>query len=443
MGHNGSTVAFDAGDDAGFATPYAVGQNALRPFIDDVVESDFVVGLAFARRMKAIDQARQAFAAAPMPNGASTPKSREMAHRSFISEIATSLKMAERTADKLIETARVLVTQLPETLTALSEGRLNQRHAQILVDNVIGLSPEARRQLELRMLPVAEKKTPSQFERSVRRTRERLNPESMIERQVAAVEERSVTVLPGQDGMAIVQAEVPVVLAVAIKNRITQIARSLQGGTIEGGIETRTLTQLEADIFCDILLDGSLLDDQGLPRTDAGQGDSPIDRYRSIRPTIMVTIPANTLVADANAPGELEGYGPIDPQTAREIASMPKSWSRLLTDPVTGIVVRMGREKYRIPESLKLFLQARDGTCRFPGCNKNAVRCDLDHTADWHSKGGASDHDNLAHLCKGHHALKHATGWTVTHLPGAVLRWVSPAGLIWETEPDLRMVLDS
>jgi hypothetical protein len=294
------------------------------------------------------------------------------------------------------------------------------------------------------MLGVAEKKTPSQFERSVRRTRERLHPETMIERQVLADSERAVELMPERDGMVFIGGHVSSVLGVAIDERLTAIARSLQQKDVLGTVETRTLTQLKADVFTDLLLD---VDGQrgldGHPETSAGTGVGPMSRYRSIRPTVLVTVPASTLLRLGDKRGgelgELEGYGPIDAQTAREIASVAKSWQKLVTDPVTGIVLRMGRKRYRVPKDLRVWLRVRDGTCRFPGCSRSAVRCDLDHTVDWFALDGRSDHDNLAHLCRGHHALKHASDWSVEQLPGGILCWTSPAGIRYETDPELEL----
>jgi Domain of unknown function (DUF222) len=445
MGEMQTGVAFAANDSAHFDTGFAAAANAFGSLVDEVVEAEFVIGLAMARRAKAIERASkysQGIAASP-PAGRSTPASRDMARRSFVAEIAAALRIPDRTADRLIQTSHTLVSSLPSTLTALGDGRLSYRHAQILADNTYSLDPTSMRELESRMLGVAEKKTPSQFERSVRRTRERLHPETMIERQVLADSERAVELMPERDGMVFIGGHVSSVLGVAIDERLTAIARSLQQKDVLGTVETRTLTQLKADVFTDLLLDVDGHEGlDGRPRTLAGTGIGPVSRYRSIRPKVMVTVPASTVLrlgGEPGQPGELEGYGPLDPQTAREIASLAKSWQKLVTDPVTGIVLRMGRKRYRIPKDLRIWLRVRDGTCRFPGCSRSAVRCDLDHTVDWFALDGRSDHDNLAHLCRGHHSLKHASDWSVEQLAGGILRWTSPAGIRYETDPELEL----
>ena len=398
--------------------------DVLGTILDDVVESEVRIAQATFRRTQAIERARkyaEALANDPPSGRQPTRSSIDMSRRAFVSEIAAALHLPERTAERLIHTGRTLVSELPDTLLALGEGRLSFRHAQILVDQSYGLAPAAMRHLEARMLPVAEKNTPSRFEQSVRRTRERLNPETMVQRQVAAVEERGTELLPEADGMAFVGAHVPAVAGIAIDNRLTEIARSRQGDD-----EPRTLPQLKSDIFVDLLLGAY---DNG----SAGEGTHPAARYRSIRPTVLVTVPAMTLLERSSEPATVEGYGPIDAATAREIASFSPGLRRLITDPVTGIVLSYDRRRYRIPKDLRTWLRVRDGTCRFPGCNRSSASTEIDHTEDW-ALGGGTNHDNLACLCPKHHALKGASDWTVHHVGGGSLRWTSPARLTYITD---------
>jgi hypothetical protein len=145
-----------------------------------------------------------------------------------------------------------------------------------------------------------------------------------------------------------------------------------------------------------------------------------------------------TLLGRSTEPATVEGYGPIDPATAREVASHARTLRRLITDPVSGIVLSFDRRRYRIPKDLRTWLRVRDGTCRFPGCNRRAGPCDIDHTLDW-ARGGPSNHDNLAHLCPKHHALKGAGEWKVDQIGGASLRWTSPAKIPYVTDPETVM----
>jgi Domain of unknown function (DUF222) len=431
MGRNGMGVVFGPPDSARPAGGHSGPLDALGAMVDEVIEAEYRVGLAMSRRSQAIERARkysEALANDPPSGKPPTSSSIEMSRRAFVCGIAAALHIPDRTAERLIHTSQSLVNDLPATLLALGEGRLSFRHAQILVDNSYGLEREAVRELETRMLPVAQKNTPSRFEQSVRKTRERLNPESMVERQVNAVEERGTELIPDHDGMVFVGAHQPAAVGVAIDNRLTEIARSLQCDD-----EPRTLTQLKADVFADILLDSD-----GQAGTTAGHGASAIARYRSIRPTLLVTVPAMTLLKRSAEPGVVEGYGPIDPATARELASVAKTMRRLISDPVTGVVLAFDRKRYRVPKDLRTWLRVRDGTCRFPSCNRRAGPCEIDHTLDW-ALDGLSNHDNLAHLCKKHHTLKGASDWSVEQIGSGRLRWISPARIPYETDPETVM----
>ena len=172
-------------------------------------------------------------------------------------------------------------------------------------------------------------------------------------------------------------------------------------------------------MFRDLLLDGEIT-------------DGP----RGIRPTVFVTVPMLTLLGE-DIPADLNGYGPIDAVTARRLAANAPSFIRLLTHPETGVVLSVGRDRYKVPKDLRMYLAVRDGTCRCPGCSMPVARSDLDHTVDW-QLGGETKASNLAFLCRGHHLLKHATGWTVEQDPGGsgILTWTSPTGRKYRTEPE-------
>jgi hypothetical protein len=135
----------------------------------------------------------------------------------------------------------------------------------------------------------------------------------------------------------------------------------------------------------------------------------------------------------------LEGYGPIDIETATKLAGAAKSWLRVLTHPETGATLSVGRDKYKVPAPLRAFLQRRDGTCRKPGCNRPAILCDIDHTQEW-QHGGQTAHDNLAHLCQMHHDEKHHIAVTVKHLPSGDLEWTMPSGRTYISEPANRFL---
>jgi hypothetical protein len=144
-----------------------------------------------------------------------------------------------------------------------------------------------------------------------------------------------------------------------------------------------------------------------------------------------------TLMGLSEQPGSLEGYGPIDADTARRLAAAAPGFTRILTHPETGVPLSMSRERYSAPTSLRRLVRHRGPTCGFYGCSRPAADCDLDHTHAW-QHGGHTSFENLAYLCRGHHVVKHNTPWAVQQARDGtgVLTWTSPSGRTYVKVPD-------
>ena len=112
------------------------------------------------------------------------------------------------------------------------------------------------------------------------------------------------------------------------------------------------------------------------------------------------------------------------------------TWRRLITDPVSGTVMDVGRTRYRPPAGLADLVRARDRVCVFPTCQTPASRCDIDHLTAW-SQGGTTSPDNLVTLYEAHHRLKHTPDWTLTRdQASGVLFWYTPDRTVYQRHPD-------
>jgi Domain of unknown function (DUF222) len=350
------------------------------------------------------------------------------ARRTTISEAAAALRIPERSAETLIEESRMLMTRLPLTMAGLSAGDFSYRHAKAVVAHASSLSEDLHAAFEAAVVPSASRLTLSKFDRKARTTRERMDAATMTERHVRSLADRETFFEPARDGMGWLHLYTSAHVGLAAYNRADSIARDLQGPA-----EDRTLTQLRADVVADLLVDGFV-------------GDRP---EFGIRPSVVVTVPVLAMLGHSSKKNSgqhdgadlpvLEGYGPVDIDTATQLAGAAKSWLRVLTHPETGVMLSVGRDRYKVPAPLRAFLQRRDGTCRKPGCNRPAIRCDIDHTQEW-QHGGQTAHDNLAHLCQMHHDEKHHTGATIKHLPNGDLEWTLPSGHTYISEPENRFL---
>jgi len=108
--------------------------------------------------------------------------------------------------------------------------------------------------------------------------------------------------------------------------------------------------------------------------------------------------------------------------------------ARVLLDERTGVVIETSIDTYRPNRAMRRFVQKRDGHCRFPGCVRNAKRCEPDHVIPY-SRGGPTAPWNLACLCKHHHRVKHQAGWTLTMSRDGVCTWTDPHGRQYATHP--------
>ena len=178
---------------------------------------------------------------------------------------------------------------------------------------------------------------------------------------------------------------------------------------------------------------------------------------------VRVVIDAATLLGLTDTPGHLDGYGTIDPDLARRLAT-DATWQAVLTEAHDAygahtIPTRLGRRRpagciagdhsppattgltpaqldarfthqqhRRHPDPhLRALIQLRDRTCRHPGCLVPAAGCDIDHTTP-HSHGGLTLPSNLACLCRYHHGLKTRGQWHWTQADFGELTATTPTG---------------
>ncbi|MGE2727422.1 DUF222 domain-containing protein [Mycolicibacterium pulveris] len=96
-----------------------------------------------------------------------------------------------------------------------------------------------------------------------------------------------------------------------------------------------------------------------------------------------------------------------------------------------------GEPRYRPSRACERFVCLRDMTCRFPGCDLPAERCDLDHTTPY--PGGPTHPSNIKCLCRFHHLLKTFCGWNDQQYPDGTIVWTAPSGHTYRTQPTSKL----
>jgi hypothetical protein len=384
-------------------------------------------------------------------------------------EVALALHVAPGTAAARIDFAQRL-TGLGMTHQALAAGRIGVGVAHRIVDGLTGedatsaprLTDPQRRAAEAIVLTDAIGRTPGQVRSRIAHTLATLDPADTAKRHARAVQDRTVRLYPGEDGMATLWARLPAddaVLVMANLRGQADVARTPG--------DTRTQPQRLADAFVDLHVhqwrtprpclcpgcpgnrtspDPETGPAIGSPAAEAGPAAGGACRCGGPRPRgaardrsgprVRVVVAASTLLGLDSRPGHLAGYGPVPAELARRLAADPTgTWQRLLTDPVSGALLDVGRTAYRPPAALDEFVRTRDRTCRFPGCRMPAERCDLDHVRRY--PDGPTSKCNLCTECRHHHRLKHDPDWQVCTDPDDpdTLYWTTPAGKTYTTRP--------
>ncbi|RKR12729.1 uncharacterized protein DUF222 [Arthrobacter oryzae] len=396
----------------------STGADLLRDEADACLDGMAEVGRMEARlaALKVHFAAGYSRAAAAMAPPAVSPQERTAQEMAMTAEVACVLTVSERSAAALLAESAKLTTGLPLTLSALHAGSISWQHARVMCDETSGLDPAGAAALEAHFLdpeaafaargcPAGEL-VPGRFRAKARRWRELHHPVSIEARHRKGVEDRRLEYVPDRDGMAWLSAYLTADVAVGVWSRATEAARALQEPD-----ESRTLTQLRADVAAEWLLAGVA---EGTPSPKA---------------QVLVTVPVLSLLGTGSEPATLDGYGPIPPSMARRIVGDgAPSFLRVLIDPRSGAPLEIGRTSYRVPKAMRQWLRLRDARCNFPGCNNHSLDNDADHLLAW-SEGGGTGITNLGQPCRRHHRLKHTTAWrpvdaTRDQPPG----WISPAG---------------
>ena len=401
-------------------------------------------------------------------------------------EIAAALRLSPATAQAKMDTARILVNQLPATCAALASGEISVAHATVIARESApllrgGIDREVIAQIEKSAIANAEFHTPAQVANKIRTAVSRALPTECEESFARAHELRKVSCYPERDGMATVIALLSAPDAqsvlIAIERHLQRKDReALQSSSSRNSIATQNSTSSQtsattqnssvttqnslsrgtdlansaeipnpwrvdnrrADAFVEIInefLTSDVLDQTATDQTATDQTDLTnrnLSKQKQIKNlgrkpvTINVTIDLPTLLNMAENPGQLSGYGPIPASLARELAA-DGNWKRFITDPTSGELLDIGRKSYRPSQLLVDFLIARDRTCRFPGCRYPAHRSDIDHVTPW-DDGGKTTPENLGSLCRRHHRLKTHGGWKVTSASDGSCEWISPNG---------------
>ncbi|MFO7549260.1 MAG: DUF222 domain-containing protein [Acidimicrobiia bacterium] len=325
-------------------------------------------------------------------------------------EVRAALHLTRRAASRDLGIAGDLWERFPQVGAALEAGRIDSRRAAVILDHTTHLSPEAGAKVVDRILERAGELTTGQLAECLRRLAIEAEPAQARLRYEEAVEGRRVVCEPTSDGTAhLLGLDLPPDVAAAAADRIDHLARQLKTRD-----EPRSIDQLRADVFLDLLCGG------------ATQGRAG---------TIDIRVDLATLAELAEHPGDLAGFGPVVADIARRAARAADRWQYTVTDPDDGSVIDTGLTRRRPTPAQRRAIEANYPTCIFLGCRIPSHRCDIDHRVPY-AHGGPTDEANLGPVCRHDHGIRHLAGWNYARTATGGHRWTSPLGHTYTSRRD-------
>lgn len=322
-------------------------------------------------------------------------------------ELAVALAESEHVVRRELAWARQLTARLPHTLRALSCGDIDLSKASRVVAQTSVLADGPAETVDEMIADKLGGRDAGSIRRIAYRAVHRADPDGAAIRAARRREGRKVEIVHHEEATATLSAELPAEVASATYARLDRMARWARNRGDE-----RTMDQLRADQLAGCVLGGP--DD----RVDSGTGKAEI--------YVHVDLP--TLIGLADNPAHLAGHGPVPAAVARQIAEDPAStWRRVVTDPLDGSPLDVGRQRYRPTKTVADYVKVRDRECRFPGCHRPAGYVDLDHVTP-HDCDGPTCAANLIGLCRHHHVVKHTAGWHFELDPDGTLHITTPRG---------------
>jgi hypothetical protein len=450
-------------------------------------------------------------------------------------ELASELHMSQPSAAGQMDFATEVGRRLPATFAALAAGQIHPVHLRIIEDQTRYLTDADAAKADAVLAQTAPGQPFGELRYAARKLVLKLDPGTARKRKEAARREAHVRRFREESGNAgMVARELPSDEVLASWQHVEQRALDLRAAGVPG-----TLQDLRVRAYLDLLQErdsraapaGTVPAAGGEAGQDQPASDQPAPDQRSsdqpppdadppgppgtgpdgpggnsgpggngpaprpgpgagpsLAALVTITIPLTTYQGRSEAPGEADGYGPLDGDDARDLAAAAARHPRtrwcitalnpdgtaaahaclpgrhpppgtgppgrhpppgtappgtgppgILSTPLTPVTRgpcdhAHAETGYRPSRKLQHLIRARNARCTAPGCGRPAARCDLDHTVPW-DQGGLTCECGLAPLCRHHHRCKQAQGWRLAQPEPGLLIWHTPAGRTYATTP--------
>jgi len=282
--------------------------------------------------------------------------------------------------------------RMPESVQAVSQGEIGFAHLKAMARTAAAVGTRFD---EAHLLEKARENSPGKFYYICNHYRHAADRKGFEAEQAEQVENRRLWISKCEDGTVLLSGTFDPEGGAAILTKLEPMARK------SGAHDNRSREKRFGDALVEVA---------------AGGGSQA---------QIQVTSSVETLLGLAGAPAaDLERSSvPISSKTIERLAC-DSSIARILLDS-ESIVIDVGRSKRVVSEPARRALAARDGHCRWPGCERPASWSAAHHVVHW-IHGGTSDLNNLILLCHRHHWMVHEGNWQIVRGDDGAMLTIPP-----------------
>jgi hypothetical protein len=294
------------------------------------------------------------------------------------------------------------IGELPRSVEAVENGEIGYSHLALMARTAEALegSSTAAPFEETELLEKAREFSVGRLWHFCHHLRHATDPEGFSAEQNRATEARSLKLSPCEDGTLLLEGWLDTIGGAALRSALEPLALP------HGDHDDRCRERRNADALVEIV--NHVQDAGSLPQ----------------RPHLQVTASLDTLRGSSGSPaGDMEHSLPVSAATVQRLAC-DGTITRVVFGP-ESVVIDVGRARRVVAGPTRRALNARDGHCKWPRCDRPASWSDAHHVIHW-TKGGETDLSNMVLLCHRHHWMAHEGGWQLVRTAEGEVLTVPP-----------------
>ncbi len=241
-----------------------------------------------------------------------------------------------------------------------------------------------------------------------RQLRDRLDPDGVWQREQGLREKRYLHFFPQADGMTRMVGLLDPESAAEIRAAVDAATSPRRGGP---RFVSKTERERARRLLQDPRTTAQIAVDAVVSLVTLGVSGESVRIVGAHRPAVRLHVTAADLDRRAGS-ARLEGQTAAVSIATAQRRSCSDGLVPILFD-ADGQVLNVGRTQRFFTVRQRIALDARDGGCRFPGCDRPPGWTEAHHIHEWKRDHGMTDVADGILLCRHHYLLVHNNGWRV------------------------------